>query len=142
MHIYYIQVSSKSAPSVKVNSAYMKHKVLARQPCCTGESCPQSQVQYKLGPEGLTRLGNSNVLRLPVNIALLVNANLTRAENFRIMNIEINAYLIIVLLCRLLFFISIKVSQIQPIRRSFASTKQPIRGRKILRTSNKRTRIG
>ena len=24
-------------------------------------------IQYKLGPERLTRLGNSNVLRLPVN---------------------------------------------------------------------------
>ena len=85
----------------------MKHKAWPRQPCCTGQSCPQSQVQtgtrkvdparkfkctptarvltswlqlpecncsisvqsqlqYKLGPERLTRLGNSNVLRLPV----------------------------------------------------------------------------
>ena len=44
----------------------MKHKVCPRQPCCTGQSCPQSQVQYKLRPERLTRLGNLNVLRLPV----------------------------------------------------------------------------
>ena len=50
----------------------MKHKVCPRQPCCTGNSCPQSQVQYKLGPERLTRLGNSNLQRLPVyNICIL-----------------------------------------------------------------------
>ena len=53
---------------VKVNSNYLKHKVGPRQPCCTGQSCPQSQVQYKRGPERLTRLGNSNVLRLPVAV--------------------------------------------------------------------------
>ena len=46
----------------------MKHKVSPRQPCCTGQSYPQSQVQYKLGPERLTRLGNSNVLRMPVEV--------------------------------------------------------------------------
>ena len=59
-------ISRKSAPLVKVNSIYMKHKVRLRQPSYIGQSCPQSQVQYKLGPVRLSRLGNSNVLKLPV----------------------------------------------------------------------------
>ena len=54
-------LTRKSAPLLKENSTYMKCKVLPRQPCCTGQSCPQSQVLYKLGPERLTWLGNSNL---------------------------------------------------------------------------------
>ena len=54
-----------SASLVKVNSTYMNHKARPRQTCCTGQSCPQSQVKYKLA-ERLTRLEYSNVLRLPV----------------------------------------------------------------------------
>ena len=46
------------------------------KPCCTAASpiecllyLPNVRaIQYKLGPERLTRLGNSNVLRLPVYI--------------------------------------------------------------------------
>ena len=60
----------------------MKHKVWPREPCCTGLSCWLSAlltkclcgtVQYKLAPERLTRLGNSNVLRLPViNLTIFI----------------------------------------------------------------------
>ena len=44
-----------SAPLVKVNSIYMKHKVWPRQPCCTGWSYwPKvPAIQYKLGPKRL-----------------------------------------------------------------------------------------
>ena len=33
----YGDISRKSAPVVKVNSTYMKHKVWPHQPCCTIE---------------------------------------------------------------------------------------------------------
>ena len=33
---FYIYRSRTSAPLVKVNSTYMKHKVWLRQPCCPG----------------------------------------------------------------------------------------------------------
>ena len=55
-----------SAPLVKVNSTYIKHKVWPRQPIeCLLYQPKVRAIQYKQGPERLTRLVNSNVLRLP-----------------------------------------------------------------------------
>ena len=35
-----VSISRTSAPLVKVNSTYLKHKVGPRQHCCTVKSCP------------------------------------------------------------------------------------------------------
>ena len=66
------------------------------------------------------------------------------AGNSSIEDIEINASLIFLLICRLIKFymISKKVSKIQPIRVSFAETEQPIWSQKMLRDTNERTLIG
>ena len=68
-------ITCKSAPLVKINSTYMKHwsdrvnLVAPASPIkCLLYSINVRAIQYKLGPEMLTRLGNSNVLRLPVII--------------------------------------------------------------------------
>ena len=64
--------SRKSAPLVKVNSTYMKHKVQMRQPCCTGQSCPQSQVQYKLGTGKVDPARKFKCTRLPMTSSHIV----------------------------------------------------------------------
>ena len=58
-----------SDPSVKVNSTYPDrvNLVAPDSPIESLLHLPNDRaIQYKLGPEKLTRLGNSNVLRLPV----------------------------------------------------------------------------
>ena len=58
-----------SDPSVKVNSTYADrvNLVAPASPIeCLLHLPNDRAIQYKLGPEKLTRLGNSNVLRLPV----------------------------------------------------------------------------
>ena len=60
-----------SAPLVKVNSSIKSDCVNLVAPAspvdCLLYLPDVCAVQYKRGPERLTRLGNSNVLRLPVN---------------------------------------------------------------------------
>ena len=66
--VFIIEFSRTSDPLVKVNSTYDRVNLVA--PASPIKCLPYLPnvwaIQYKLGPERLTRLGNSNVLRLPV----------------------------------------------------------------------------
>ena len=73
--ISHVSWNSIKLKPVHSNSRTSDPKVWLRQPCCTTSSPIECLLclanvrakQYKLGPERLTRLGNSNVPRLPVN---------------------------------------------------------------------------